>query len=588
MEALADIKIAQANRIFESIKPSLEGGDVAKTRLEPQELALIESVIFDAIGNRELSIKLYQKIPQSSLEKFLCILSYNTSRGEPTCGQAAKHVKIGLQTTGLESFLTQCKTYTQSKQKLKKLLEKLQTQQFSCFSREIRDISAILNEFTSASYQSQSQLQEFLDEKTKERFSRLGDAINELRKAAASQEEFLPSIHEPIVDDMPKIDETLATCTQSLQTICNMLKDFERSGLPSEDYHPPLHVSDLRTIFHYARLEESFAKFRLLGISFRDPKLLLLEKEVTEAHDLTHNLDSLIQLLPAYSSGDIFLDDEALISRFHGEEGPVFSQISLLRHPTSLKTLIKEGAARGPFAIQPYFTGSRTHAGMTILSGGVLSTFEITGRFISHPMTFEDACMNVAYRPDFLALLTPDGKRTLEQLWGELSQDEINRKLIELYTDTLRQYFALHEPQLRSLVNDCQKSTEAYFLDMTRSAPTALQHLVMSVSKRFFHWEKGGGLPWHLPPASLSFDENKMFCSEFVAKMFTQIQQTMKDYLNSQMPEDHLPVDFFQPVFPESVKKESIHPNRLEELLLPTFSRVKSPLALRLLLETSE
>jgi hypothetical protein len=279
----------------------------------------------------------------------------------------------------------------------------------------------------------------------------------------------------------------------------------------------------IRTIEKYSDLESEADLLDSSGAFSHNPSLSTLFQEVSKASKLENTLDSLMQILPSARSGDIWLEDERLRRDYQGEGGTVFSQISLFKTPSAAVDLAK--GLIDPFRVQPYFTGSRSHAGMIEENMGVIQQVEVVKELKREEVKFSQALINVQWCPNFLAQLArvegdnidPKVRSSLTVIFGDLPDEQQQENILKVYAQCLQTYLRENEGRLELLRNDAARATNAYLLKATEFLPKMGQSVITGLTGTILGVTRRLGSKIFRPRTEEEVSlENKTFCSEFV------------------------------------------------------------------------
>lgn len=555
----------------------------SQNEIPAEEKKEVENALVFALANRKLN-EVVRPNPGKT-DAFLAKLTYATMEN-PSCQPTLARIQDALKSSGIAHFLASVQSFDENVQSTKTALQELATfreglPQPSQLSTMLDRIQSSASALTPASHQPKWQYatgdeRSIQLEKLKNQLSSIRGQLQSITLPAKEKKRLQKLIETAI--------GTVSSQMAAAQDLKNQIDRFQHI-ISDPSYIPPLHASDLRTLYRYKQLERGLDALQHVGLAFEHPRLKMLFGEVKEARNLFSTINNLIQYLPGYLPGDILLTDEGKHKRYEGGEKVVFSEQSVLRHPSVALTILKEGTSKGIFAVQPYFSGSRIHASMIGSFEGDISTVEVVSRFHNYSTDFDAGLTNVAYRPHFASQLSPEGKQALELIWGKMPDEVLDVKLQSLYSEALTTFVETNKPMLEQLRNNAMKASQAYIRDVTQRLPSLVERLVSNVWEHVHHSYKKGAITWRLPTEDEMAAKNKVFCSELVANLMKEVRSLMEQKLNTLAGTQNNPIEFLKPVISETVDTASIHPNRLEALIRDTYTPIPPPLAVRILFQ---
>ncbi len=581
-------KVSRETRGLELLKKT---GVADLTQDEKLEL---ERFILYAIGNLDLNKSLRAIAEPSSIQKKLITFTYKTSKIRD--GMASVDAISGaLHSTGLDSYHALYKSYLSNFEKLDDDFQAIVDIEIDFpFADEIgqaEDSYHVLREVDPT----QTRFEQHLGSPMLTSLQELHERLLLLRRNLQGMEQ-----SSQVHDVSEKIDQIIGRVENQLmihQQLTARVAEFESRG-KADDYAPPVTVS------HFRNLESLKEASLFLSRTIHDPQTQEIREILASGKRgaaVSTILDEVVHELPGYLPGDIMLEDEAKRAQYKGE-GVVYSQLSLREQPIRAATLLSKGMYnRDVFRMQPYFTGSKMHAClMATDQEGELVHCEVPYGFSELAPSFETGLYNVFYRPQFLKLLTPEGRAELEAVWGPLSDEEVNTKLARMYADFLAEFFNEHKEEIQKFtsINGWSAAT-GFIKDLVGRSMTAInaftfrpliegEQRVMGAVRSIFGWDEDSEYGRALPTSENFAMARDIFCSEFVARAITEIEGKMNITLNSliQKVNPGIPeVYCFHFSIPADEWKSSIHPNKLMRLITESglYAPANSSLATQLL-----
>jgi len=517
----------------------LGSGTKTGPKLKEEEARIVESFLIFAHGNRDLNAFLYNKEPKTAAEELLCGFTYVTL--EPDTTQQTEEVQTALNESGL--------------QEISERFDEIKRHQ-GRFERAVKDLD-------------QEQLIHHLFpplETYYERFESIPEhkekieaAIKELREEALSSDN----------------RRAINTAANLLEAYHKALTRYENARADLKSQQNPLSLAHLRAVQHTSRLYQLLNLFPAAATSrarLQNETLIGLKESTVEVSNILYALNNLLQALDSYRPGDIVLDDERRTKAFQGGKKPTYSKMG--KGIVNQVRMLKELSKRGIFAVQPFYTGGKTHAACVSISEGFLEKSEVVSDYSQEAVRFTEALTSVAYRPDYVNLITENGRKALENEWGK---ENVQTRLTQIFAEELTEYLKENESDLKKMKNDAIKAANAFLIGLRKAVPVVARPGLRAAERAILA----------RAPETQEEQEGvtKKFCSEFVSQLIDAVEQRVEARLKKEFR--NLP-SLFKTI--GDVPYEEVHPNRLKSLIQKehdgrvTYSKMPPPLVVRLLL----
>lgn len=575
------------------LERSLKAKEGKATPLTDEENSELEAFLLLAIGNKEMNKRLRETRGRTAAEKTLVAFTYRTQKIDELM-QSVERVDAALESSHLTEFLEGYRVFVTSWNNLEKAFEELSEDAPTSAYLPSRGVIE-LNEQVALLRLTPSKpaSQQLFDPERFQKLTKLREGAIQLHETMVAEikkidDQDILAYETTIEEKIKKIIELLNTQLELFPRITEQRANF-LIKISSSDYKPPLQISDIRNL-------TSMAETRDVFLTIKDPKDIRIREaqgKADRSNQLIADLDDLMQALPSYLPGDILFEDEAMNKQYQGEGGIVFSRMSAFHEPVEFATNMY-GALKSwnVFRVQPYFTGSLMHATQICCEDGRLRNCEVPEGFSGDEVPFSTPLTYVTFRPNFVALLSPEGREALDALWGPMNDDQLQERLSSYYSESLAKFASEHEEEMGQIMEINRTSAAfAYLEDVTTRALSPLQHMTSAIAATTLHLA-GVSERMRVPPTPEQFQiREAIFCSEFVARSITEIERLVNERLNEVLQQsrpESAPVQFLRPAIPHEVSKTSIHPNKLESLLTASGAYVRGPLpvATRLLVSS--
>jgi hypothetical protein len=354
----------------------------------------------------------------------------------------------------------------------------------------------------------------------------------------------IAALAEQGTDSVRKTLEAIKTNAGNIVKLRNDIAAKLQEFTSLED-RPSLTLSELQVI-------ESFKK---LGEICPNPQgvetLGRLSASCTAASHTIDSLNLLLQSTSSYKPGDVSFLEDAAKRKFEGKKKPSF-----------LKAL-REAPQKGPFEIQPFFTGNLTHAAIVNSQHNSLCTSEMIDTYANTDVAFTEATYNKVYTPDFSKIITEDGMKKLREIYPGKNDQFI-------IADVTCKY----QRKLGVLIDSRKEELEKVTLSHKKAALAPFPRLLKRQDSK----------PKELAPIV----ETEMFCSEYVSKIMSMALTELQADLSSDIAlrdttqRAPLPAEigtFFHDITPKGAWHEKVSPNKLEGFMKAFFHEMpKAPL----------
>lgn len=548
---------------------------------------IAEFLVF-ARANKELNEYLVNKEPKTEVEESLCAYTWVTLREKQDCTQEATKVENILEETGLQTFRDICHKTEIDRDGEPKLARDCLDALF-CESpnpdKYIGDFVSAYNEATKGKTKRKE------GEKEDPNFTELEELYSQMKftpeipkakqQFSKNHLEIVTRVHnklEKMKDSSFYIQSVRTKLNRAYEMIVEYKEKLEKGINLKAQLEKAAKTAPQKISLKELHLLEQFALFNglfeILPKGMKQDERLELSESSQQAATVLGDLDYLLQLLPSYEPGDIILDDEIMKKGFQGKkESQVYSLQGGCLPPTNL---ISDLATKGPFAVQPYFTGSRTHAAIAGVfpdKQGVatLRRQEILTDFEDEPVSLVETVTSVSYRPNFEKFLTEEGRTAVEAL----KKKDKDFSLSALYQKHLNSYMTRNREKFKTYQNDCFKAANAFI----EKLPWFPRKIIGLLQNRL------------MPQAPLTPEETKnlakttkVFCSEFVAIIINDIRNEVEKELQEILKAKKIKAE--GPLFKKQIseKPELIDPGSLEKSISPYYDRQEPSLVTKLLL----
>jgi hypothetical protein len=366
------------------------------------------------------------------------------------------------------------------------------------------------------------------------------DDIKTLRK----QKDLLVAIRDDMKSRIASIDrdfERMKTMNQEIQTMVQKLPEIIQK---------PFSLSELYTLDTFKKLGETCPYHRAM------PILKTLYDQCNQAKDVLEQLNCIFQCSSGYKPGDIIFLDETFKAKFEGK--PAFSAKGMWKKGVFWKELAQI-PKKGPFTVQPFFTGSLTHAAMINVQENMFCACEIVDKFANSDILFAEAAYSRAFTPNFKKIVTQEGIKKLREFYPGKSEQAIFEELRLRFEGAVSKLVHDEKDRLKDIQLAHWKAGVAILPRFTRQVRSVEQQKAVQV-------------------------EEQMFCSEFVSMMMTSAFTRVEESLLQEMGLER-PRTLFHEIIPKDVPYEKVHPNRLENFLKAYFTQTPTPAVVRALVQ---
>ena len=423
----------------------------------------------------------------------------------------------------------------------------------------------------------------------------------------------------------------LESANRSLESGRTLLQQFPKGSLPSSLLSHLTRVSVLAdhiqsstvpAIQHLANtipLEKKLTKEEFMTLArFSDisPEIHIIQnatRHVKEplrfcklmdlfnaASTLMQHADVVFHSLPGYQPGDILLD----IEEFEKKSSETIWSKERKRpgfHPTLPFRLVGTAIKKGVWSIAPYFIGKVRHAAMAYSEQGAIGTTEVYARgFIQSYMSVRTGMKRIGYRPNFDALLTPQGEELLQKLMPMTMTEALHQQ----YAQELHQIMKSQHRRFSHMYAHMNKGWDSFARDLIEKGwhkkhglqfvlgPLAnLLHMIGNIGfaicrvptalfRKLFHSTKN---------ASDNEKTTEIVCSEFVLELaeatLKNVERHFIDTLTKKgFIKEHEEVLLFHPLLPQGVDRRSVHPKKLRTILKKAhYTKLPTPLGIQLI-----
>lgn len=401
-------------------------------------------------------------------------------------------------------------------------------------------------------------------------------------KAAAPQKSPLLNAVDEYLEEVEKINKIITGWEDKVR---------------ESTYKPPLTFDNLRRMYAlrnvYMWMQADFLK--VYPSIATDSVLKGLYDAGKQCKELTNDLRTVSNLLPLAQSGDVLLHDEKRVKALRGSKAIIYSEQSLLHHPSIIFTMIKDVLSQSFFAVQPYFTGSRLHAAGVYMApygkekneGWDYRGIEIEGELMTPYFNLQQVSQSVSYRFD--ASLMP--KESVHVLMDKTqkTEKEVIAWVNELYRykyDTIAHGIKNAEGVLRN----CQyRASMAFFKSLARKMlPEPLRKAAIFGASLLLGETgliaKVMSLASYLQTGKFTEEDGEKIKRKFCSELISQVIQKTIQEVNEEITRELGVGDLLPQII--DVPPDEIHPNLLEEKIQPYFKEVTElPLLARLLLK---
>lgn len=595
----------------------------AKTKgeksISEKEQSEIEAFLLYAYANDNLNKRLRSKKPLTNAEEFISEYTHVTSIAKTTeCILAPStleknisDVRTFMKTSNLDTVLQDIKEIEKSEQHI-----------FGC----IKDPQNNLQEFPEVS----SKLKVFVT-----LFKKSPKSIWELRRSG--------EMHKLGQDLLKTLEETqtrkdVSSHITSLHGYLNTyLKKIEKVAKSLDGLNPEKKLSPLvlRNIAIFCSFSKDIDQIADSLHNFSSPILQDFQRVTDKAFFIIHDLQSLSNAALDFQVGDVALKDERREKQFTGSTRPPLSQLEITNFK-NFKFLINEILTTSNiFAIQPYFTGEKTHARM-FFGASADHVFDVDVQkvrnkkrhlFLRQKLSGQDLLIfperdtqgkskyttNIIQNFDVVSAGVRIQETSLESSWSEVTYRPDFDKIIN---DSVKTEYDKEKKDLAPIIKYAQdryakniqmrvqgnSKWDTYKLDHGGALTSYLISKVPRVfglkefARNFFNFCYGlrglfyNGLLSALRKASspetlrsIFSNEHKRFCSQLTAEVMKEAFKVTEDELRTKYPKLKTPI--LKPVFPTEIQPYEFHPNMLKDLLAPYFTEVGRPSLLKAIFE---
>ena len=244
-----------------------------------------------------------------------------------------------------------------------------------------------------------------------------------------------------------------------------------------------------------------------------------------------------------------------------------------------MRTLLNDLVEKGVFAVQPYFTGQRTHTAIVLTQpdetgSAAVCRAEVTGGFWIDPVDIAGSLTAVPYEPNFEAMLSEGGKGELQKHWDEKTY---LAKIQRLYASQLADFMNTNKKEFYRIENDCILAAYAYV-----SKHPAMQAIFERYTPKQTEEDRPRPLS-EKDKEKLAGFQTKMFCSQFVTAITQAVLKEVNKALNKELKTKNK--QYFAPMtlIPEK-DYATMDPGALEEEIKSHYSVAPFPFITRFLL----
>lgn len=555
--------------------------------LNPNERAKLTEFLLYAHGNKELNVRLQALTEPSLAETFLSKFAFKTKEVDRFV-KALEKVEKFLQTppkilVKLENdmevvsatYQTKVQAFTRAEKSPKALLQSLQKQipdiaklkgvheKFKHIDKHMQEIEQIVADFSFVNpydvdhfsnwEQSLKKALKAVDDTVKailtdEAFqlpqAKKGKKIPEVQGLSKDQVLLLRKLKEKISDAHKDVKERIKSVERESEKIRKIHKDIQAAIVDV-----PKHLKEKFTLTEIYLLDS----FKKLGETCPYHRSMPFLKELYEQCDRARvaleQLNCILQCSSGYKPGDITFLDEVYKAKFEGK--PAFSEKGAWKRGALWKEIMKV-PQKGPFTVQPFFTGSLTHTAIVNIQENMFTACEIIDKFANSDISFAEATYSKAFTPNFQKIVTPTGLAKMKELYPGKTVDEIYKELRFRFERTVSKLIHYERDRLKDIQLAHWKAGVAILPSLGKTPTRTIeQEIALQV-------------------------DTQMFCSEFVASIMTSAFARVENDLLREHNLHH-PFKFFQDIIPKNVRFEKVHPNRLENFLKAYFERAPIP-----------
>lgn len=589
-------------------------------KLTQEQIKNIESFLFYAFQNSDLNARLRAKTEKSPAENFIIEFSYksklietykSTSTVLEKNFQAMKFDAIQETyeeiketfTTDIGGFIKDVTLEVDSiKNKVEiakkdRTLEPYEIEAYNKLLTATGKLSDVCSQFNSVLPHSQTSLEAFEREFTKAKTALL-NASNELSVINSSL-----TVHVSTIQTM--FDTRFSPKITTIQTRQQQLEQFELQCIQAQAAGGivSLSLAQFKCLKSLEGLQSIIEK-----LCKKNPALStipIIKEFITigeTAEEFSEKLDSLLQIFPSYTPGDLLFQEEAKEHTYESKK--VYSNQGLLtniRDPSVWKMIRNADV----FGLRPIFAGRYLHSSIVNINEGEVKQAEVVGEYYNNAIPFSDALFSEVFRIDMEALITDDGRKALAEMFPEMTETERIQWIAQRYQQKTNQFFQEFAERLKNegiseINNSAKKAAMALVKDMGLNP--AQWRLFASERPELENWTLGGPfVGYDMEKCDLDKPEGiEMFCSEFNARCLIicmnllqtelsteYVQKTQKGILKpGALPAR--PIAFFKEIIPKTESFTAIHPQKLYNIIRKFYTAVAPPFAVSLLAKPIE
>ncbi len=534
----------------------------------PETLLGIEKFMLYAVGNKKLNERITQHKDLSEAQKLIRTLSFQTS-GESIFGNI--HL-IDNSIKKISSKLEESKIFNL----------------FNSTACEFGKELELINHIENASLR--KNLTELLGQQVQDCW--------EIRKST----QYVEILENALLDNQIS-NTSKQVIKKHLRRIKRMKKIEGRLKEKSYTKSAPLPLSALQHLMSAVSTSTSLEK---IGSSCNFNESLVLKKLLTrgkEAERKKGMIDSMIRASDHYKPGDILLSDERLVRKMKNDSKLIYSEFSIFGHILNLFRLIRAFFTEDLITLQPYLTGSKTHAALlypttvsvvkkepvsendknySIIETASLAESENKliytlyrtkrtemlhgGLYNKGFHECDDIGKEITYRPDFDSILTINGR---ERIQTE-EKEEASSLVSSIFNKNLGLVMSKYEEEAPSYKLNLYQGFKGYFI---QSSPEPFRNFVRKLFDVFFgfnsplskfifsfldHEQKLGFVP------TGNVGDREMFCSEFVGAVYKKALKKTEKELKNRFGNDQ---KYLHRVFSSKAPAREMYPNLLEEII---------------------
>lgn len=557
------------NRAFLPLPQEMELLTLALTGATPlsdQQKDVIRTVLERAIGNHNLNKFLRDKNPSTLTvaESFLLEFTYTTMR-DPSCLVQIHRLQKTLEGVHAKEFV---ELVVKQRAEEERMLNELQVtiERYKKKGRKLplpmEQLEELLSQLQLSDDRVRSDL--LLDPERREAWMKTKQLLDEVATTSRYHAQRQAAARMSV-----RIQKLL----RDKETIEDKTLRYE-SGLRAGTIRPDFSLHDYWSLNRYSRLIPQ--KLQEYARIFENPPLAALLEQSVNARKQKFLFLSLLDALPNYSTGDILFTDDTRDKIAEGKKPITTKEEAIQAFEQVLALTGDQDEAIWP--LRALGSAGLSHVSFVFVRRQEPYLFEIIAHCEENEVTLSDA-RDIPLRPSFVRLLTPQAKKAYQQKYGDISDQQIEKRLGTLYRRCQKEYFAAQQEVFKAYDN----SSALHALKDFISKPLS-EMPEGSLMRELYEWakEKFPQLQGQRVSGQTEVEpESARLCSELVAEVIRDIQARMERYLQQELQvtfpvlRDVLPSD-------KPVSSYTLDTLAIDLQQSGVYSVVPEPLALRL------